>query len=340
MVSLLIVFLVYSVAFFWDSTPIQYSLNHRFYWVLILFSISSVVLFFSIEFIVLTLLKHKYFFDKSNSTDSSNKLPKKIERFLSKVFKIQFEKELESQVFQEREQYRKEFIGNVSHELKTPLFTIQGYVLTLLDGAHKKKKLTEKYLERTAKGVDRIISIVNELDTIAKFESDIYTLDLYPFDIDQLTDKVFELFEMEAHKKSIQFLMEKNGMDRISVWADQEKIQQVLTNLISNSITYGKNRGLTKVSFVKDHNHILISVSDDGQGIDDIHLPRLFERFYRVDQTRSRNKGGSGLGLAIVKHIIEAHNQNIEVTSNPQEGTKFVFSLPIYNPEVHIFEQD
>lgn len=263
-----------------------------------------------------------------------------MEGFLFKIFKYQFEKELESRIFEERENYRKEFIGNVSHELKTPLFTIQGYVLTLLDGAHKKKKLAEKYLERTAKGVDRIISIVNELDTIAKFESDTFTLDLYPFDIDQMTIKVFELFEMEANKKSIGLLVDKVDLDRVRVWADQEKIQQVLVNLISNSIAYGKKGGLTKVIFKQENENIFIQVTDDGPGIDQVHLPRLFERFYRVDQTRSRNKGGSGLGLAIVKHIIEAHNQPIEVESNHQQGTQFTFSLPLYNPEIHIVEQE
>ena len=155
-----------------------------------------------------------------------------------------------------------------------------------------------------------------------------------------MTSKVFELFEMEAHKKYIKLLMDKNDLDYICVWADEEKIQQVLINLISNSIAYGKKEGFTKVSFEKENDQISICVSDNGPGIDQIHLPRLFERFYRVDQTRSRSKGGSGLGLAIVKHIIEAHNQSIEVTSTPKEGTKFVFSLPLYDPEIHTIEQE
>ncbi len=340
-ISLLIVIGTLLLKILSNGLSIHDSLNQSLYSsLLIIFFISLLIVFFLLESIVLNLLNYKYPCKKSKNNIRLKKLPKKMEGFLSMIFKHQFENELENRVFEERENYRKEFIGNISHELKTPLFTIQGYVLTLLDGTHKKKKLTEKYLERTAKGVDRIISIVNELDTIAKFESDTLTLELYPFDIDQMTMKVFELFEMEAHKKCIGLLMEKDGLDRICVWADQEKIQQVMVNLISNSIKYGKKGGLTKVAFEQESENILIQVIDDGPGVDQVHLPRLFERFYRVDQTRSRNKGGSGLGLAIVKHIIEAHNQQIELKSRPQQGTKFSFSLPIYNPKVHIIEQE
>ena len=308
---------------------------------LILFGISTIVVFILEDLIFFSFFKYKYNINLESQENVKQNLPKKIQRVFSKIYKTTLENQLEIKVLEQRENYRKEFIGNISHELKTPLFTVQGYVLTLLDGAHKKKKLTEKYLERTAKGVDRLISIVNELDTITKIESGTLNLDLYPFDIDQLTSKVFELFEMEANKKSITLVLEKNDSDQFCVWADQEKIHQVMVNLIGNSITYGKKEGLTMVSFHQYENQkIQIRVSDDGTGIEQKHLPRLFERFYRVDQTRNRNKGGSGLGLAIVKHIIEAHNQSIDVSSEAGKGTEFTFSLPLYNPLEHQIESD
>jgi len=234
---------------------------------------------------------------------------------------------IEINTLKDQDTYRKEFLGNVSHELKTPLFTIQGYILTLLDGALKDKSVRDKYLKRAAKGVDRLINIVLDLDLITQFESGIKIVDKKKFDIVELIQNVFDLIEIESEKNNISLLYDKNYSNPIYVFADEERILQVLTNLLVNSLKYGVDGGRTEVSLVKSDNKILIKVSDNGIGISSKHLPRLFERFYRVDATRSRKKGGSGLGLSIVKHIIEAHNENIYVESEFGKGTTFSFTL-------------
>jgi len=234
---------------------------------------------------------------------------------------------IEINTLKDQDTYRKEFLGNVSHELKTPLFTIQGYILTLLDGALKDKSVRDKYLKRAAKGVDRLINIVLDLDLITQFESGIKIVDKKKFDIVELIQNVFDLIEIESEKNNISLFYDKNYSNPIYVFADEERILQVLTNLLVNSLKYGVDGGRTEVSLVKSDNKILIKVSDNGIGISSKHLPRLFERFYRVDATRSRKKGGSGLGLSIVKHIIEAHNENIYVESEFGKGTTFSFTL-------------
>ena len=238
----------------------------------------------------------------------------------------------EINVLKDQANYRREFLGNISHELKTPLFTIQGYILTLLEGAMKDKNVRDRYLKRAAKGVDRLISIVKDLDLITQFESGIKTVDKSKFDINELVDNVFELLEFESEKNNITLKSEKNLNNPIYANADQERIIQVLTNLVVNSIKYGTENGFTKV-VVEDYNKekVLIKVIDNGEGIEEEHLPRLFERFYRIDKNRSRKKGGSGLGLSIVKHIIEAHQQQIFVKSEIGSGTEFSFTLDKYN---------
>ena len=233
----------------------------------------------------------------------------------------------EINVLKDQDSYRKEFLGNVSHELKTPLFTIQGYILTLLDGALKDKSVRDKYLKRAAKGVDRLINIVLDLDLITQFESGIKIVEKKKFDIVELIQNVFDLIEIESEKNRISLVYDKNYSNPIYVFADEERILQVLTNLLVNSLKYGVEGGRTEVSLVNSNDKILIRVSDDGIGVHPEHLPRLFERFYRVDATRSRKKGGSGLGLSIVKHIIEAHNENIYVESEFGKGTTFSFTL-------------
>ena len=234
----------------------------------------------------------------------------------------------EINILKDQENYRREFLGNISHELKTPLFTIQGYILTLLDGAMKDKKVRQKYIIRAAKGVDRLISIVKDLDLITQFESGIKTVDKSKFNIYELVDNVFELMEFEAEKNNISLQTEKDENNPNYVYADKERIIQVLTNLVVNSIKYGTENGFTKVVVENsDNENLLIKVIDNGEGIEEEHLPRLFERFYRIDKNRSRKKGGSGLGLSIVKHIIEAHNQQIFVKSEVGVGTEFSFTL-------------
>ena len=252
-----------------------------------------------------------------------------LEIFIRTYIKNEEERRSEINILKDQENYRREFLGNISHELKTPLFTIQGYILTLVDGgALKDKKVREKYLRRAAKGVDRIISIVKDLDLITQFESGIKTVDRSEFNIFVLVDNVFDLLEFESEKNNISLKLENKNNPLIYVNADQERILQVLTNLIVNSIKYGSDNGYTKV-IVEDFNKekVIVRIIDNGEGIEEEHIPRLFERFYRIDKNRSRKKGGSGLGLSIVKHIIEAHNEQIFVKSEIGEGTEFSFTL-------------
>ena len=252
-----------------------------------------------------------------------------LEIFIRTYIKNEEERRSEINILKDQENYRREFLGNISHELKTPLFTIQGYILTLVDGgALKDKKVREKYLRRAAKGVDRIISIVKDLDLITQFESGIKTVDRSEFNIFDLVDNVFDLLEFESEKNNISLKLENHNNSLIYVNADQERILQVLTNLIVNSIKYGSDNGYTKV-IVEDFNKekVIVRIIDNGEGIEEEHIPRLFERFYRIDKNRSRKKGGSGLGLSIVKHIIEAHNEQIFVKSEIGAGTEFSFTL-------------
>lgn len=242
------------------------------------------------------------------------------------VKKFAMDKKLEIEALKIREEYRREFLGNVSHELKTPLFMVQGYLSTLLDGAMKDKNLLKKYLERAEHGVERLIFIVKDLDMITKLETGDVHLEYAYFDLVELTQRVFELLEMKAQKKNISLDLESKNS--VKVYADQEKIQQVLTNLIENSIKYGKVGGTTEVTIESlTKNKVIVRVTDNGEGIEKNMIPRLFERFFRVDKSGSRSEGGSGLGLAIVKHIIEAHNEKIYVESQIGVGSEFSFTL-------------
>lgn len=242
------------------------------------------------------------------------------------VKKFAMDKKLEIEALKIREEYRREFLGNVSHELKTPLFMVQGYLSTLLDGAMKDKNLLKKYLERAEHGVERLIFIVKDLDMITKLETGDVHLEYAYFDLVELTQRVFELLEMKAQKKNISLDLESKNS--VKVYADQEKIQQVLTNLIENSIKYGKVGGTTEVTIESlTKNKVIVRVTDNGDGIEKNMIPRLFERFFRVDKSGARSEGGSGLGLAIVKHIIEAHNEKIYVESQIGVGSEFSFTL-------------
>ena len=225
------------------------------------------------------------------------------------------------------ENYRREFLGNVSHELKTPIFNIQGYVHTLLDGGLYDEKINKKYLGRAAKNVDRLITIVDDLETISKLESGKLILDIQKFDIKELVKEVYESHELVAKQKGIELIFKEGAGQSFLVSADKQYIRQVLDNLILNSIKYGKDEGVTKVSFYDMDKFILVEVSDNGIGIEEEHIKHVFDRFYRVDKSRSREEGGSGLGLSIVKHILEAHNQTINLRSTPGLGSTFGFTL-------------
>ena len=233
----------------------------------------------------------------------------------------------------EAEQFRKQYLGNVAHELKTPIFNIQGYISTLLDGGLEDELINRKYLERAEKSIDRLINIVNDLDTISKLENSMNKLNLEKFDIVALAKEIAEQAEIEADKKHIRISVKgvENLPSPFWVLADKHYIGQVLVNLIINSIRYGKEGGQTRIRFRDMLDKILVEVEDNGLGIGKEDLPRIFERFYRTDKGRSREQGGTGLGLAIVKHIIEAHGERISVRSEPGVGSTFSFTLKKVN---------
>ncbi|MCO6148018.1 cell wall metabolism sensor histidine kinase WalK [Flavobacterium sp. NRK1] len=267
-----------------------------------------------------SLLESSSFRNKSITTDMAT-LTREVQKFAR-------DKKIEIETLKIREEYRREFLGNVSHELKTPLFTVQGYILTLLDGAMNDKELRKKYLQRAEKGVERLIYIVQDLDMITKMEVGDLNLNFTKFNIVELIQNVFDLLEMKADKKGIMLMFDMKYIKPIMVYGDQEKIEQVLTNLVVNSIKYGKENGTTEVS-IEDlvNNKIIVRIKDNGEGIEKKNISRLFERFFRVDKSGARTEGGSGLGLAIVKHIIEAHDEKIYVESKFGEGSEFSFTL-------------
>ena len=229
----------------------------------------------------------------------------------------------------QNEAFRKQYLGNVAHELKTPIFNIQGYISTLLDGGLEDDLINRKYLERAEKSIDRLINIVNDLDTISKFENNMIQLKMTRFDIVALAKDIAEQLDIEAAKRNIKLSVK--GADSLPstfwVTADQHFVGQVLVNLITNSIHYGKEGGSTRIKFRDMMDKVLVEVEDTGVGISKDDMPRIFERFYRVDKSRSREQGGTGLGLAIVKHIVEAHGERITVRSEMGVGTTFAFPL-------------
>ena len=268
----------------------------------------------------LTLLETASF-SKGQITTDMKTLREEIDRYAK-------DKKLEIETLKIREEYRKEYIGNVSHELKTPLFTVQGYISTLLDGASSDKKIREKYLKRADKGIERLTYIIKDLDMITKLEAGDLSLNIETFDIIKLIESVFDLLEMKAAAKKIALSFDIDYKNPILVNGDKERLQQVVSNLVVNSIKYGDINGTTEVSvenLIK--NRVIVRITDNGEGIEKENIPRLFERFYRVDKSGSRSEGGSGLGLAIVKHIIEAHNEKLYIESEYGVGSEFSFTL-------------
>ncbi|MEM7185568.1 MAG: ATP-binding protein [Bacteroidota bacterium] len=305
------------------------------YWYLALFFLICFVVSFSIiqyrvEKFIYARVKSIYdnvklldasTFDRRQITTDMQTLTKEVERFAES-------NKLEIETLKVRENYRREFMGNVSHELKTPLFTVQGYILTLLDGAMSDKAVRKKYLQRASKGVERLIYIVKDLDMITKLEVGDLALQKERFNIVETVQNVFDLLEMKAAKKEISLEFDIDYNESIWVNADQERVRQILINLIENSIKYGKTAGTTEVS-IEDliQNKVIVRVTDNGEGIETENIPRLFERFFRIDKSGSRKEGGSGLGLAIVKHLVEAHNEKIYVESQFGVGSEFSFTL-------------
>ncbi|MDT0685169.1 sensor histidine kinase [Autumnicola psychrophila] len=291
---------------------------------------SFVIIQQRVEYFIYRRIKKIY--DNVSLLDSTTLRPSQVTTDMvtltREVEKFAETKKLEIEALKIREGYRKEFMGNVSHELKTPLFTVQGYILTLLDGAMKDKAVRKKYLNRASKGVERLIYIVKDLDMISKLEVGDLHLQMEDFNIVELVQNTFDLLEMKAAKKNITLTFDTDYRKSIYVYGDRERIQQVLTNLVVNSIKYGKKDGTTEITIENlIKNKVIVRVTDNGEGIAKANIPRLFERFYRVDKSGSRKEGGSGLGLAIVKHIIEAHEEKIYVESVFGVGSEFSFTL-------------
>ena len=255
-------------------------------------------------------------------------------QFITKNFQeIYNERKQEIEFLKDQESFRKYFIGNLSHELKTPLFTIQGYILTLLDGALKDEEVNKKYLKRAQKGVQRLIYIIKDLDMITKFDSGIEKNKKTVFNIIDTIDNVIESLETASSKRSISIIFDHDHGRILKVFGDEKKIHQVLINLITNSVRYGVDDGTTEINLkIIQEDKLLVSVTDNGLGITKQDMPRLFERFYRVEKTRNRDEGGSGLGLSIVKHIIDAHDEKITVQSEEGVGSNFSFTLDLYKP--------
>ena len=304
-------------------------------------SVESVLIsfiIFGLSFLILQLRVRKLFFERIRQiyedlefeTDSLIKTSpidsdmNSFSRDLEEFVKL---KRTEIETLKKEGIYRKEFVGNVAHELKTPLFSVQGYISNLLDGAMDDKELLKKYLKRAEKSVDRLTFIIKDLDLITQLESSTLKLKVTSFDILKLTEEIIEDLEISASKRNIKIIFNKNYDKQILVEADKNRIEQVITNLVSNSINYGSEKGTTEISFESNVEKIIVKVNDNGEGISEENMPRLFQRFFRVDVSRSRSQGGSGLGLAIVKHIIDAHNENIYVQSTLGVGSEFSFSL-------------
>jgi len=303
--------------------------------------ISIVVFFLSTYTIVLFALK-KYIYrriklvyktihqrkllaqEKKDIVDADTNVFEEVEKEVEQWAR---EQEVELEKYKEWAEYRRHFVGDISHELKTPIFVIQSYLDTLLEGAWKEPDRLLRYLKKASKSTDRLNTIVQDLEAIAKLESGDLMLDIRTFDIKKLAEEVFEELELKAQKHNIELILKEGASTPYQVNADEELVRQVLTNLISNSIKYGKDGGHTKLSFYDMDQNILVEVSDDGIGIEKEHIPHVFDRFYRVDKSRSRERGGSGLGLSIVKHIIEGHDQTINVRSTQHLGSTFGFTL-------------
>jgi two-component system phosphate regulon sensor histidine kinase PhoR len=318
------------LAYFMFKLPLRSLFLFGFFFILTVYLFSFIVLQYRVERFIYRRVK-KIYDDVSlleSSTFINQPITTDMETLTREVKKFATDKKLEIEMLQVREEYRREFLGNVSHELKTPLFTVQGYISTLLDGAMDDKIIRKKYLKRAEKGVERLIYIVNDLDMITKLEVGDLNLDISEFDIVELIQNVFDLLEMKAEKKKITLSFENYHILPNYVRGDRDRIQQIIENLIVNSIKYGKPKGTTEVAVVNlTKEKVLVRISDNGEGIEKQNIPRLFERFYRVNKSGSRSEGGSGLGLAIVKHIVEAHKEKIYVESEFGVGSEFSFTL-------------
>lgn len=311
--------------YIYDSLPVRIVIIFN----LLLFLVSFVIIQFRIERFIYQRVKKIYQEVALLNIKDLKKTPitSDMETLSREVKKFANTKLLEIESLNEQAQFRREFMGNVAHELKTPLFSIQGYLLTLLDGAISDKKVRNKYIKQAAKNVERLVNIVEDLDLISKMDAKQLHLNIQEFDVIELTQGIFDLMEINAQKNGIQLIFDKPYFP-IMVYGDKKRIEQVLENLITNSIKYARKNSVCELSFENvNKNKVQICVKDEGEGIAPEHISRIFERFYRIDTSRSRDEGGSGLGLSIVKHLVEAHGEKITVKSEKGKGSEFCFTL-------------
>ena len=321
----LVICLIASATFGEFSIESIFSLNF-----FLLFILCSIVVYAIGAFFVKFFLYNsvRVISDEIFQSDVDSTITTNMEDLLKKIRQYDDDQKSEISEMKKQETFRREFIGNLAHELKTPLFTSESYILTLLDGAIDDDEVNKKYLKIAGKAIHRLNLIVKDLDLITKIESGESEIQRTDFDIINLAQNTFEMLEITASKKNIKLMLEFNDKLPLRVNADNEKIQQVLTNLVENSIKYGKENGTTELVIQElTENKIIVRVTDNGLGIEKKHFNRLFERFYRVDQSGSRKGGGSGLGLAIVKHIMDAHDEKIYIESEFGVGSEFSFTL-------------
>ncbi len=334
----LLVSAVISILLFLIMTLIRFSLDEALPLYisiiipLIAFGITYPLVYFTVEEFIYRRVKliYKIINDLKTGKDVLKEKMEKtniLDDVQEQVIEFSMNKSAEIEELKKLEKYRKEFLGNVSHELKTPIFNIQGYLETLLDGGLEDEKISRDYVERAAKNADRLITIVEDLLLISQYEGGELKLETERFDIHQLTKEVFDSLKMQASLRDIRFQFKEECDMPFFVDADKSRISQVLYNLTTNAIKYGREHGYVFVGFYVMEDLLLTEISDNGAGIEKEHLSRLFERFYRVDKARSRDGGGTGLGLSIVKHIIEAHGQTVHVRSTVGIGTTFGFTL-------------
>jgi two-component system phosphate regulon sensor histidine kinase PhoR len=297
--------------------------------------VSYLLIYYVIERFIYRKIKLIYkFISQTKATKreeyfANELLPQKtIEEVRDEVTKWAEERKVEIERLQNNEQFRREFLMNLAHELKTPIFAAQGYIDTLLNGAIHDDNVNITFLQKAGKSIDRLSDLVTDLDEISKIESNQLPINKSTFMIQDLIKDVYEELSQKATIKKIKLGIKKGCEQDIEVVADLLKIKQVLVNLIENSINYGKENGETNAGvYIVDSKQVFIEITDDGIGINDEHISRVFERFYRTDSARSRNAGGTGLGLAIVKHIVEAHNHSVTCRSKLDVGTSFGFTL-------------
>ena len=317
-------------AILWVESTLSYFYFQLIFLAALVFIISFLIIQSRIEAFIYSKIKNLY--KELNLIDSISlskaDINTDMKSLLDNISEFSRDNKLEIESLKVREEFRKEFIGNVAHELKTPIFTIQGYIENLIDGAIDDNSVRDKFLNRAKISVERLIYIIKDLDMITKLESGTLNLEKDSFDIIELVKNIYDQLETQAQRNDIKLIFNKPYLESIIVFADKDKIQQVITNLVINSIKYGTNKGTTEVSLESiNSDKLIVRITDNGEGIQEQHLSRLFERFYRVDQSGSRKQGGSGLGLSIVKHIIDAHNENIYVESKFGIGSEFSFTL-------------